>query len=560
MTQTESSPATIGWVREGGLLAAFFALVWLSGEQPLSPRVPPSYIAILFVPVALLFLAALLRPWRLFPVYAATFVAALVGFSAYNDFSLLAGLAYGIVDVVEVVAVMLVWRHLPRLFPHASESVRGSLRMLGMTLACALVAIPATGAVAIFGRSRLINFTDVVDVWLNWLMGDILAYVVVGLPVYILVNLLRRGGMTRRELLLLAGYGLLMLAFTVILFSPSAVSYGEAFRPLALYLPFPVLLFGAVRFTHPGAALGAMLMAIPAIQLTATGHGPFAWPAVGANVLHFQAYIWIASLSSTLVADLAWSLRRQRDRVIEQNTSLREANRVALAASRARTDFLASLSHELRTPLNAIRGFSEMIEREVMGPIGQPRYVGYARDIGAAGLAMQSMVEELLRIAALDAGRAELESTHEPLNQLIHAATRAVSPDPGSHRLRLRLDTPAQLVVPGPPETIGQILTNLLANAMQYSPTESPVTVRAKLVGERAVVEVRDRGPGMVLAFDSNGMPIVETTGDAWVAERKGLGLGLRLCKVLCDRIGADLEFVSREGGGTTARVIFPAP
>lgn len=540
------------------MLAAFFAVVWLSGEEPLTPRVPPSYIAILFVPVAVLFLALMLRPARAAPAYALTFVASIASAAGSSGYSVQAAGAYALVDVLEVFVLVRLWHAVPRFLPAAAAAFTGTIRMICMTLACGLTAIPATGAVALFGSSSLINFTDVLDVWLNWLMGDLIAYLVIALPLLVMAHLLRAQRYSRRQAIALALYALLMFALTLLLFWPPATAFGAAYRSLALYLPFPILLFGAVAFTYFGAALGALFMAVPAIQLTTHGHGPFAWPDVGANVLHFQTFLWIACLSSTVVADLATSVKRERDRVLAQNSSLREANRVALAASRARSDFLGSLSHELRTPLNAIRGFAEMIERQVIGPVGQPRYVDYARDIGAAGLAMQVMVEELLRIAALDAGRDEGTAGAEPLNQLIVTAARAVSPDGTGQRLRLRLDTAPTLVVPGAPQTVAQILTNLLANAMQYSPVHLPVTVRAKSVNGRVIVEVRDRGPGLAMAFDASGMPVVESGGDAWVAERKGLGLGLRLCKVLCDRIGAELEFIAREGGGTTARVIFP--
>jgi signal transduction histidine kinase len=233
-------------------------------------------------------------------------------------------------------------------------------------------------------------------------------------------------------------------------------------------------------------------------------------------------------------------------------------------ASRTKSAFLASMSHELRTPLNAIIGFSETIERELLGPVGRPKYRDYAGHIRESGAYLLQLVNDLLDLSKAEAGRLNLEEgTLDPADTVQAClAMMAARADKGGVRLVAELpEGLAQLRAD--PLKVRQVLLNLLSNAVKFTPAGGEVTVRAvsgPAHGGAAALtlEVHDTGPGIPPDEIARVLEPYEVLQATVASNREGTGLGLAIASELMQLHGGRLELNSVLGQGTVARMHFP--
>jgi signal transduction histidine kinase len=231
---------------------------------------------------------------------------------------------------------------------------------------------------------------------------------------------------------------------------------------------------------------------------------------------------------------------------------------VAAAATR-RLDFLAKVSHEVRTPLNSIIGFTELMLQERLGPIGNARYTGYIEDIHQSGLYALSLLNDLLDISKIEAGKFELNFTAVDVPELVEDCVNSLQPLAKRARIVLRLSlTPELPSIVADPRRLKQILLNLLTNAIKFTKEGGQVIVSGTLVDGELRLRVGDNGVGMTkdeIAYAMQPFHQLDT------APRKqtGTGLGLPVTKALVDANRARLVLTSEKGVGTSADVIFPA-
>lgn len=242
----------------------------------------------------------------------------------------------------------------------------------------------------------------------------------------------------------------------------------------------------------------------------------------------------------------------------EAEEELTRAKEAAEAAGRAKSAFLAAMSHELRTPLNAICGFSEMIAREVLGPVGVSDYRDYARDIETSSRQLLHVVSNVLDLARLEAGAGKLDEETVDLVEVLDEAVEAIAPRLDEKRLVLEKEVPTDCpYLRGDARALKQILTHLLSNAVKFTDVG--------VVG----VEVRARPAGLALSVRDTGIGIGPEPRrllckpfqqiDASLARRhQGAGIGLALTKRLVELHGARLEIQSARETGTTVTVHFP--
>ena len=221
-------------------------------------------------------------------------------------------------------------------------------------------------------------------------------------------------------------------------------------------------------------------------------------------------------------------------------------------------DFLAKVSHEVRTPLNSILGFTELMLEERLGPIGNPRYKGYVEDIHQSGLYALSLLNDLLDISKIEAGKFVLDFTSVELPELVETCAASLQPLAKRERIVLRTSLAPNLpAVIADRRRLKQILLNLLSNAIKFTNAGGQVIVSAaRIEGGALRLRVRDNGVGMTedeIAFAMQPFHQLDT------APRKqtGTGLGLPLTKALVDANCARLVLTSERGAGTTADVIF---
>jgi PAS domain S-box-containing protein len=236
------------------------------------------------------------------------------------------------------------------------------------------------------------------------------------------------------------------------------------------------------------------------------------------------------------------------------------AKRHAEKASSAKSDLLAKISHEIRTPLNAIIGFSEVMMGERFGPIGNERYREYLRDIHASGGHLISLINDLLDLSKIEAGKLELTFAHVSVNDLTQQCVAIMQPQANRERIIIRTSLP-----PGLPQVLAdarsvrQIVLNLLSNSIKFTGAGGQVIVSTTLndSGE-LVLHVRDNGVGMTETELVTALEPFRQIATTTLGRAGGTGLGLPLTKALAEANGARFHIKSAPKEGTLVEVVFP--
>ncbi|MDE1986230.1 MAG: hypothetical protein KGJ53_05850 [Alphaproteobacteria bacterium] len=237
---------------------------------------------------------------------------------------------------------------------------------------------------------------------------------------------------------------------------------------------------------------------------------------------------------------------------------------VALAkadeASRAKADFFAGMSHELRTPLNAVIGFSEMIMMQPFGPIGDVRYRDYACDINKSGGHLLALINDILDLSRLEAGKSELREEHVDLRAVVCDAMRMVEPQALTTGLSLVEDVPAELPrLLADERRLKQVLINLLSNAVKFTPADGRVTVSVRRLPQGMQITVADTGIGIPPDEIAHVLQPFYQADSTLAREHAGTGLGLPLAKQLIELHGGSMTLESRQNAGTVVTVLLPA-
>ncbi|MGZ2482195.1 PAS domain S-box-containing protein [Rhizobium pisi] len=241
---------------------------------------------------------------------------------------------------------------------------------------------------------------------------------------------------------------------------------------------------------------------------------------------------------------------------------LRNAKGAAETANAHKTDFLARVSHEIRTPLNAIIGFSDMMAGERFGPIGHPRYIEYANDIGRSGRHVLDIVNDLLDISKIEAGEMDLDFAAVGLNEAVSEAVALVQPQANGQRVIIRTalshsvpDVVADL------RSIKQIALNILSNAIRFTPSGGQIVVSTSYEANGSVVlRVRDTGVGMTRnELDQAMKPFRQVSSTQSRHRGDGTGLGLPLTKAMVDANRATFSINSAPNEGTLVEITFPS-
>jgi signal transduction histidine kinase len=241
-------------------------------------------------------------------------------------------------------------------------------------------------------------------------------------------------------------------------------------------------------------------------------------------------------------------------------TSATDAMLEAQAANRAKSEFLANMSHELRTPLNAIMGFSQIIAEETLGPIGTEKYAEYSRDINGSAQHLLAIINDILDLARIEAGKTEL--IEEPLDpqMLINACIRVVSERAKVARVNVEFDAKnANFLFLGDERKMKQIVINLLSNAVKFTPSGGRIDVHWHIVDDRCCeLTVSDTGIGIAPDDLARVLQPFAQAESGLNRRYEGTGLGLPLTRGLVELHGGSFRLESELGQGTIAIIEFP--
>lgn len=227
-------------------------------------------------------------------------------------------------------------------------------------------------------------------------------------------------------------------------------------------------------------------------------------------------------------------------------------------ANQSKSDFLANMSHELRTPLNAINGFSDIMKKELFGPLGDPRYKEYVNDILFSGKHLLALINDILDMSKIEAGKMNLNTEMMLMHEMIASVVRILRGRADEEELHLIADVPDVRAIEADPRAVKQVLLNLMTNAIKFTPKGG--TVRVEVIEKQSglIVKVHDSGIGIPQEDIERLAKPFEQVVDENTKHQEGTGLGLALSKSLIELHGGNFKMESEVGKGTT--VIFSLP
>lgn len=245
------------------------------------------------------------------------------------------------------------------------------------------------------------------------------------------------------------------------------------------------------------------------------------------------------------VADLAEQLDLAKREVEQSNLS--------------KTGFLRIISHELRTPLHAIIGFAELLRDQRLGPIGDPLYAEYAGDIGSSGHHLLVLVNQLLDLSRIEAGRYQLNRAIQGITDVVHEATRIIAGKASAAKITLNNLVADDLpLVEIDEQAIRQVVVNLLSNAIKFTPAGGAVSIKASCQGNWLLLTVLDTGIGIPEDVLPRLMRPFERIDNDLNRQTEGTGLGLAISRALVDLHDGTLKIDSSFGEGTSVTVKLP--
>jgi signal transduction histidine kinase len=337
---------------------------------------------------------------------------------------------------------------------------------------------------------------------------------------------------------------------------------------LMAFLVFPAIILFTFQRGFAGGFIGLLMVAtyfmVPVLARAPDGmlaafspHGQIVLVQVFIAVIGFTVVLVGAALAEQQRLEQGLAIAIVRAEAAREEALV--ARDAAERANRLKSMFLATMSHELRTPLNAIIGFSELMNRQLFGPLGDERYREYSGLIQGAGHHLLSLINDVLDMSKIEAGKFEMQRQPFDIRELAGDCAALMGERARRNNVALQENFPsAALVVEADRRAVKQILINLLSNAIKFTPSGGAVTVRARAENAALVLSVEDTGIGIPIdQVQHLGNPFVQARSSAGTAH-EGTGLGLALVRALADVHGGRLRIESTLNQGTTVTVTIP--
>ena len=251
-------------------------------------------------------------------------------------------------------------------------------------------------------------------------------------------------------------------------------------------------------------------------------------------------------------------LKKSQVRIVELAENYEQEKIRAEEANQSKSEFLANMSHELRTPLNAINGFSDIMKKELFGPLGDPRYAEYVNDILFSGQHLLSLINDILDMSKIEAGKMTLNTEALQMSDMISQVIRIVRGRADENRLKLVYDDITLPEIEADPRAVKQVLLNLATNAIKFTPEGGVVSIVVEPKSAGLIIRVKDTGIGISQEDIQRLAQPFEQIDSQHSRQHEGTGLGLALSKSLVELHGGNFAIESVIGQGTT--VIFTLP
>jgi PAS domain S-box-containing protein len=329
-------------------------------------------------------------------------------------------------------------------------------------------------------------------------------------------------------------------------------------RRLYGYEPEEAMAMAATEIIHP-ADLPAVEAALEKVGERGRGAVRYRGRRKDGNYIWVEASLTASRNPATGATEIVSVVRDVSDRV-RFEVALRDAKQQADAANLAKSEFLNTISHELRTPLNAVIGFSEIMQSEILGPIGNDKYRSYIGDIQASGTLLLNVINDILHLSKAEVGKLELTEDTFDVEESIRAVLRLLQPRIESGGLCAEIHMPSDLpMLRADQRKTQQLFTNLLSNAVKFTQQGGRIDVVGRF----------DRETGVTIRFIDTGIGIepeklnvvfepFRQIDSALSRKHNGTGLGLPIVKAIMEQHEGRVELKSTVGSGTEVSVIFP--
>jgi signal transduction histidine kinase len=272
-------------------------------------------------------------------------------------------------------------------------------------------------------------------------------------------------------------------------------------------------------------------------------------------------YLALLLISARILKHWVWNIFDLRIRNDQLTAELVDAKEAAEEANEAKSIIMANMSHELRTPLNAIIGFAEMLEKEVLGPLGTPKYIDYAHDVHMSGIHLLSLMNTILDLAKTRASRLELDVERIDISGLLRECFSVMRLQADKAELHFVLDVPDGALFAEVDDTrLRQVIYNLLSNAIKFTDSGGTISLRGRQAEAGGVeIEVIDTGIGMDHDDVETALQPFMQVKQSNRRAQAGTGLGLPFAKTIVELHGGQFDIVSARGRGTAVQVSLPA-